>query len=61
MTVYVLAKEARRNYCKFAEEDVRKARLFGPLGSQKLKVTLKHYLWIVLLDERSKCFHFILI
>ena len=24
---------------------------FGPLGSQKSKVTLQHYLWIVLLDE----------
>ena len=24
---------------------------FGPLGSQKSKVTLKHSLWIVLFDE----------
>ena len=27
-----------------------------PLGSQKSKVTLQHYLWIRLLDKGSKCF-----
>ena len=32
--------------------------LSGPIGSQNSKVTLQHFLWIVLLDNSSFClFH----